>query len=154
MNEIQNAIYKKLDSNKYGKILLQYALILLYVTIVYDILDLFDAVSMNSTYRFFSAVMYWGSIASIIAVFAKKDYISLIVLFGVGFIFNIVSVVRWGMGFNTLVNLIVQGYLAYKSYKCLTASKASGSIPVNHCPNCGSKVVEGAQFCGNCGGKL
>lgn len=158
MKDIQNVMFEKFNKNDYGRILLRYAAILIYISIGHGLLEMipmpnFISVVLNYTSR----IIYFGYIAGLIGCFAKKDFLPITIVFLFDALTSLISCIRW-FYFGSVVNIVVYGFLGYLAFTCFTKEKANANIPnVNgkkFCPNCGQEISADISFCGNCGNKF
>lgn len=156
MNDIQNVIHEKLNSNKYGNLLLHYAAILLYISIGHKILELLPMpLAINMILLYTSRIVYFGYIAGLIGCFAKKEFLPITIMFMLKALGSLLSFIS-GFSFSGTVNILVYGALGYWAFTCFTKSGNNVADVENKkfCANCGQEVSADIPFCGNCGSKL
>lgn len=158
MIDIQNVLFEKIKKNDYGKILLRYATILIYISVGHGILEMIPMPSFISVIlSYVSRIVYFGYIAGLIGCFAKKDFMPISIVFIFNALSSLISCIRW-FHVGSVVNIIVYGFLGYMAFTIYAKNKANTSVAnVNgkkFCSNCGQEVPDNVPFCGACGNKM
>lgn len=157
MRDIQNILYEKMNNDKYGNLLLQYATILIYISVGHGILELLPMPSIvNTILAYTSRIVYYGYMIGLIGCFAKKEFLPMTIVFMLNTVTSVISCIRWHT-FTSVLNILVYGVLSYFTFTYITKNNAVVNINANNtrfCPNCGQGVTECTEFCKSCGSKI
>lgn len=159
---IQTALKKFFEGNQYWRNLLQYAGIFLYIYVAIEIIEMFPLPSgISVAFNYLSAILYFVYISGVVMSYAKNDMIPVFVVFAYKTIAPIISIIRWGFSFNSIIYIIVYGIIAYwafkKSFQGEEYREQNSDFTSSEqmfCPNCGKSMSKSSEFCGNCGTKV
>lgn len=164
MKKIQSVLFEELNKNEYGKFLLNFGAILIWVSVAVDIINVFTLPSfLQSIITHTSRIIYFAYVMGLIGCFAKNETTPIGIAFGVNALASLINMFRGFFAeypyftFTTVVNVVVYGALAFYVFTRMNpVNTTAGTVDTGKkfCSNCGQENQGGVIFCSKCGNRL
>ncbi len=156
---IQNSLLDFFKNNKYCSQFLGFAGVFIYIYVAINIIEMIPMPAIISTIlSYFSAILYFGCMASLIMAYAQNEIMPIFIYFAYHTISPLISVFKWGFSVNRIIYIVIYAALAFWAFKkCFNGNVTNVTTAEgksSFCPHCGKPMNSNASFCGSCGNKI
>lgn len=156
---IQNSLMDFFRNNKYCTQVLGFASIFIYIYVAVNIIEMIPMPTIVMTiFNYFSAILYFGCMASLIMSYAQNEMMPIFIYFAYHTLSPVISLFKWGISVNRIVYIVIYGALTFWAFKkCFNGTATiviTNETKTSFCPHCGKAMNSNSSFCGNCGNKI